>query len=73
MGEQGREGVDVVYALATGVGTVEEIRSAKVLDKNKNGLDIWTERGLDFMSGFSLRESAPPLVINVSLGSHGTG
>jgi subtilase family serine protease len=58
--------------MATAAGTIEELRVAKVLDKNKHGFDTWTVAGMDFMSGFSLCESAPPLVINVSLGSGDT-
>lgn len=59
--------------IATGVGTTEEIRAAKVLKKDNKGLMVWAESAMDFMSGFDLCESAPPEVINMSLGAQGTG
>lgn len=59
--------------VATRVGTTEEIRAAKVLKKDNKGLLVWAESAMDFMSGFDLCQSAPPLVINMSLGSDGIG
>ena len=47
--------------MATAAGTIEELRAAKVLDKNKQRLRHLDRGRMDFMSGFSLCESAPPL------------
>ncbi len=59
--------------VAPGVGSLSQIRAAKVLDKTNHGLTSWFESAMDFMSSFSECEHAPPEVINMSLGASGTG
>ena len=59
--------------VAPGVGSVEEIRAAKVTDSSGTGDPAWAQAAMDFMSSFSGCVSAPPDVINISNGQPGTG
>lgn len=59
--------------VAPGVGSLEQIRAAKVTDADGEGQTAWAESAMDFMSSFSECTSAPPEVINVSNGVPGTG
>jgi hypothetical protein len=59
--------------VAPGVGSIEQIRAAKVTDASGEGQTAWAESAMDFMSSFGVCTSAPPDVINVSNGVKGTG
>jgi hypothetical protein len=59
--------------VAPGVGSIEQIRAAKITDKTGRGDTSWAESAMDFMSAFGVCTSAPPEVINLSYGVEGTG
>ncbi len=59
--------------VAPGVGTVEQIRAAKIWRRDNRGEMTWMEQAMDFMASFSECSSAPPEVINISGGAFGYG
>jgi hypothetical protein len=59
--------------VAPGVGTVEQIRAAKIWKSNNRGDMAWMEQAMDFMATFGECSSAPPEVINISGGAFGVG
>jgi hypothetical protein len=58
--------------VATGVGSLDRIRVAKIWDHTGFGDDSWMEDGMDFMSQPSACGSVPPEVVNISGGKRGT-
>jgi hypothetical protein len=57
--------------VATMVGSIEEIRAAKVLNSQNESTVPWMRDAIDFMADFGACSSAPPEVINVSIGTPG--
>ena len=57
--------------VATGVGSTNRIRAAKILNSAGTGNSAWTESGMDFMDAPDCGSPAP-LVINMSGGTPGT-
>ena len=58
--------------VATGVGSIEQIRVAKVLDSNNESTPQWMEDAILWMAEFGACTSAPPEVVNVSIGAPGS-
>jgi hypothetical protein len=59
--------------VATGLGSIDRIRVAKIWGDDGQGTESWWLTSMDFMAELSACGSVRPEVVNISGGEHGTG